>query len=192
MEEEPSNADNEYREYVLARWLALVRTAYLLTGDEYLAEDLAQIALTKVYTSWRRIRRVDNLDAYVRRIMVNANTGRFRKRRVAEHLSATPPDGASHEPHAPLAQRSVLMAELAQLPSRQRAIVVLRFWEDLSEKQVASMLSCSTGTVKSQTSKALARLRSSPALSVIEPPDRLDESAHAARRGETRDGGIRK
>ena len=133
MEEEPGSADSEYREYVIARWPALVRTAYLLTGDEHLAEDLAQIALTKVYTAWRRIRRVDNIDAYVRRVMVNANTGRFRQRRVAEHLSAAPPDAATYEPHAPLAQRSVLMAELARLPSRQRAIVVLRFWMTFGE-----------------------------------------------------------
>lgn len=192
MEEAPGNADSEYREYVIARWAALVRTAYLLTGDEHLAEDLAQIALTKVYTAWRRIRRVDNIDAYVRRVMVNANTGRFRKRRVAEHLSAAPPDAATYEPHASLAQRSVLMAELARLPSRQRAIVVLRFWDDLSEKQVASMLGCSVGTVKSQTSKALARLRASPALGVIEPPDRFESSAQAVRIEETREGGVKK
>jgi DNA-directed RNA polymerase specialized sigma24 family protein len=119
------------------------RTAYLLTGDEHLAEDLAQIALTKVYPSWRRISRVDNVDAYVRRVMVNANTGRFRKRRVAEHLSAAPPDGAAYEPHAPLAQRSVLLAELA-------------------------------------------RLRDSPALTLIEPPDPGDDPAHAEHRAEHR------
>lgn len=168
MKEESTGAETQFGDYVSARWPALVRTAYLLTGDPYLAEDLAQIALTKVYTSWRRVSTADNIDAYVRRVMVNANAGRFRKRRVSEHLSAAPPDGAGHEPHAQLAQRSVLMTELARLPTQQRAVVVLRFWEDMSEKQVASILGCSVGTVKSQAARALARLRASPALDAIE------------------------
>lgn len=168
MKEEPTGADTQFRDYVSARWPALVRTAYLLTGDQHLAEDLAQIALTKAYTSWRRVSAADNIDAYVRRIMVNANAGRFRKRRVPEHLSPAPPDIAGHEPHAQLAQRSVLMTELARLPTQQRAVVILRFWEDMSEKQVASILGCSVGTVKSQSARALARLRASSALDVIE------------------------
>jgi RNA polymerase sigma-70 factor (sigma-E family) len=157
-------ADAEFQAYMAARWPVLVRTAFLLTGDRFLAEDLAQSALTKVYASWRRVRRADDVDAYVRRVLVNTNAGLYRKRRVAEHLVAAPQDGRGHVPHEPIAERSALMAALAELPPRQRAVVVLRYWEDLSEREVASVLGCSTGTVKSQASKALARLRASSVL----------------------------
>ncbi|NUR28291.1 MAG: sigma-70 family RNA polymerase sigma factor, partial [Catenulispora sp.] len=110
-------------------------------------------------------RRADDVDAYVRRILVNTNAGWFRKRRVREHLTAAPYDArAQHEPHEGLAQRSALMAALAELPARQRAVVVLRYWEDLSERAVADALGCAPGTVKSQAAKALAKLRASAAL----------------------------
>jgi RNA polymerase sigma-70 factor (sigma-E family) len=160
----PDDVDTEFQHYMAARWPALVRTAYLLTGDQHLAEDLAQTALTKVYASWRRVRRADDVDAYVRRILVNTNASRFRKRRVTEHLTAVPYDASGHEPHAGLAQRSALMTALAGLPKRQRAVVVLRYWEYLSEREVAEVLGVSQGTVKSQASKALARLRASEVL----------------------------
>ena len=156
--------DAEFQDYMAARWPVLVRTAFLLTGDRFLAEDLAQTALTRVYASWRRVRRAGDVDAYVRRVLVNVNSGRFRKRRVAEHLVAVPVDGRSHVPHEPIAQRSALMAAMAELPPRQRAVVVLRYWEDLSEREVAEVLGCSVGTVKSQASNALARLRASAVL----------------------------
>jgi RNA polymerase sigma-70 factor (sigma-E family) len=159
-----ADADAEFHAYMAARWPVLVRTAYLLTGDRFLAEDLAQTALTRVYASWRRVRRADDVDAYVRRVLVNANSGRYRKRRVAEQLVGVPADGRSHVPHEPIAERSALMAALAELAPRQRAVVVLRYWEDLSEREVAAVLGCSVGTVKSQASKALARLRTSSVL----------------------------
>lgn len=174
-----ADADAEFQAYMAARWPVLVRTAFLLTGDRFLAEDLAQTALTRVYASWRRVRRVDDVDAYVRRVMVNANSGRFRKRRVVERLVAVPADGRSHVPHEPLAQRSALMAALAGLPARQRAVVVLRYWEDLSEREVAAVLGCSVGTVKSQASKGLARLRNS---SVLADVDRGSTVAESGRR----------
>ncbi|NUP50137.1 MAG: SigE family RNA polymerase sigma factor [Catenulispora sp.] len=158
------DADADFQDYVAARWPGLVRTAYLLTGDQFLAEDLAQTTLTSVYASWRRVRRVEDVDAYVRRVLINANAGRFRKRRVVEHLVAAPQDDRAHAPHEPIAQRSALMAALSELPPRQRAVVVLRYWEDLSEQEVAAVLGCSTGTVKSQASKALARLRTNSTL----------------------------
>ncbi|NUP52360.1 MAG: SigE family RNA polymerase sigma factor [Catenulispora sp.] len=167
MVEDPIDA--EFGDFMAARWPALVRTAYLLTGDQHLAEDLAQATLTKVYASWKRVRRADDIDAYVRRVLVNTNAGRFRKRRVAEHLVAAPYDGRGHEPHEPLAQRTALMAALAALPGRQRAVVVLRYWEDLSEREVAAILGCSQGTVKSQAAKALARLRTAEALHDARP-----------------------
>jgi RNA polymerase sigma-70 factor (sigma-E family) len=159
-----ADADAEFQAYMAARWPVLVRTAFLLTGDRFLAEDLAQTALTRVYASWRRVRRADDVDAYVRRVLVNANAGRFRKRRVDERLVAVPADGRSHVPHEPIAERSALMAALAELPARQRAVVVLRYWEDLSEREVAAVLGCSIGTVKSQASKGLTRLRNSAVL----------------------------
>lgn len=170
MTDEAVDADAEFQHYMAARWPTLVRTAYLLTGDAHLAEDVAQTALTKVYASWRRVRKADDVDAYVRRVLVNANAGRFRKRRVAEQLTGTfpdtvgPGDGAEGGSAATVEQRSLLMAALAELTPRQRAVVVLRYWEDLSEKEVASVLGCSVGTVKSQSSKALARLRTGTVL----------------------------
>lgn len=162
-------ADVEFQEYMAARWPGLVRTAFLLTGDRFLAEDLAQTTLTKVYAAWRRVRRADDVDAYVRRVLVNTNASRFRKRRVTEHLVAAPYDARGHEPHEPIPQRSALMAALAELPARQRAVVVLRYWEDLSEREVAAILGCAQGTVKSQAAKGLARLRANAVLSRQDP-----------------------
>jgi RNA polymerase sigma-70 factor (sigma-E family) len=159
-----SGFDAEFREYMAARWPVLLRTAILLTGDRHLAEDVAQTALTRVYASWRRVRRVDDIDAYVRRTLINAHRGRFRKRRVVEDLTAVVPDGQGPDAHAAADQRAELLAALAQLPARQRAVVVLRYWEDMSETQVAEVLRCSVGTVKSQASKGLARLRNSDVL----------------------------
>jgi RNA polymerase sigma factor (sigma-70 family) len=181
MADEVADIDTEFQQYMAARWPYLVRTAFLLTGDRHLAEDLAQTALTKVYASWRRVRKADDVDAYVRRVLVNANAGRFRKRRVDEQLTDAVPDpgagggyragagsgigiGGGEDAGAAVEQRSVLMTALAGLTPRQRAVVVLRYWEDLSEKQVASVLGCSVGTVKSQASKALAKLRVSSVL----------------------------
>jgi RNA polymerase sigma-70 factor (sigma-E family) len=162
-----TDADREFQQYMAARSPVLVRTAFLLTGDRHLAEDLAQTALTKVYASWRRVRKADDVDAYVRRVLVNANAGRFRKRRVAEQLTAALPDSVGVDggiSQSSVEQRSLLMAALAGLTPKQRAVVVLRYWEDMSERDVASVLGCSVGTVKSQASKALARLRVSAVL----------------------------
>ncbi|MGW3242974.1 SigE family RNA polymerase sigma factor [Streptomyces sp. NPDC001070] len=155
------NPDDEaqFQGYVRARWAHLVRTAYLLTGDGHHAEDLAQTALAKAYRSWRRVQRSDNPDAYVRRILITCNKDRFRKKRVAERLTDMPPEGAGADPTARVAQREVLLAALGELPSRQRAVVVLRYWDDLSESEVAEVLGCSVGTVKSQAARGLAKLR---------------------------------
>ncbi|GAA1182240.1 RNA polymerase sigma-70 factor (sigma-E family) [Kitasatospora gansuensis] len=152
----------EFSSFVQGRWNGLVRTAYLLTGNRHDAEDLAQTTLTKVYASWRRVRSSNSPDAYVRRILVTSNIDRFRKRRLAEYpTDELPEPGGPHAPdaNAQTDQRQVLFAALATLPARQRAVVVLRYWEDLSEAQVAAALDCSTGTVKSQAAKGLAKLR---------------------------------
>ncbi|MFF4554429.1 SigE family RNA polymerase sigma factor [Streptomyces sp. NPDC001422] len=157
--------EDRFQDFVRARWPQLVRTAYLLTGDVHHAEDLTQTALAKAYRSWRRISRADNPEAYVRRMLVTCNSDRFRKRRISESLTASVPERAGCDEGAVrVEERSSLLAGLAQLPSRQRAVVVLRYWEDLSEAEVAEMLGCSAGTVKSQASKGLAKMRSYPGL----------------------------
>ncbi|MFC7845077.1 SigE family RNA polymerase sigma factor [Streptomyces sp. NPDC001046] len=157
--------EDRFQEFVRARWSHLVRTAYLLTGDVHHAEDLTQTALAKAYRSWRRISRADNPEAYVRRMLVSCNSDRFRKRRVTESLTAAPPETAGRDESAGrVEERGSLLAGLARLPARQRAVVVLRYWEDLSEAEVAEVLGCSTGTVKSQASKGLAKLRAYPGL----------------------------
>ncbi|WP_425248105.1 SigE family RNA polymerase sigma factor [Streptomyces sp. NEAU-NA10] len=155
----------QFHEFVRARWSRLVRTAYLLTGDVHHAEDLTQTALAKAYRSWRRISRSDNPEAYVRRMLVSCNSDRFRKRRVTEALTAAPPERARHDEAAgQVEMRGSLLDGLARLPAKQRAVVVLRYWEDLSEAEVADVLGCSPGTVKSQASKGLAKLRTYPGL----------------------------
>lgn len=152
-----------------ARWPALLRTAYLLTGDRHHAEDLAQSALEKAATAWSRVRRADDVDAYVRRILLNAHLSRFRRRRVVEVLSKETPEVSSTDSSQQIAIRDELLKALATLPKRQCAVVVLRYWEDLTESQTAAVLGCSVGTVRSQAFKALTKLRVSPLLSDSAP-----------------------
>jgi RNA polymerase sigma-70 factor (sigma-E family) len=158
-----SRTEAEFTEFMHARWPRLVRLGYGLTGDAGPAEDLAQTALAKAFASWQRVRRAGDPDAYVRRIMVNANTSRFRKRRVQERLMDVPPDTVAHPGAADATgqhdNRSALMAALMELPQGQRAVVVLRYWMDMTETEVAAVLGCSVGNVKSQASRALAKLR---------------------------------
>jgi RNA polymerase sigma-70 factor (sigma-E family) len=158
-------AEAEFSEFMNGRWLQLVRLGYVLTGDRGLAEDLAQTALARAYASWPQIRRAGDPDAYVRRVMVNANHSRFRKRRVAEQLTATVPEPTPVEAAAGSDDRVTLLAALMSLPVGQRSVVVLRFWLDMTEAQVAAALGCSVGTVKAQGSRALAKLRGAVGLS---------------------------
>jgi RNA polymerase sigma-70 factor (sigma-E family) len=157
-------APGEFSEFAHGRWPGLVRLAYGITGDRGLAEDLAQTALASAYASWPRVRRASDPDAYLRRILLNAHQRGFRKRRVTEQLHAAVPDVALADPAERHPDRSVIIAALRTLPPRQRAVVVLRFWLDLTETQVAATLGCTAGTVKSQTSRALAKLRRSAEL----------------------------
>lgn len=156
--------DVEFREFMHARWPVMVRLAYGLTGDQGHAEDVAQAAFARAYASWSRVSRSGDPDAYVRRIVVNENRNRFRKHRVTERLTDSPPDsgtadGAWADTTRHCDERSVLIAALQRLGPRQRAVIVLRYWMDLTEHQTAGMLNCSVGTVKSQGSRALATLR---------------------------------
>ncbi|MFY9887649.1 MAG: SigE family RNA polymerase sigma factor [Streptosporangiaceae bacterium] len=158
-------ADAEFSDFMLGRWSQLVRLGYGLTGDLQLAEDLAQTAFAKAYSSWGRVRRADNPDAYLRRIVVNANRTRFRKVRVGEVLTGAMPDlvAAGTRPDQ-LHEHDTLIEALLALPYGQRAAVVLRYWLDLTETETAAVLGCSVGNVKSQASRALAKLRTSPLL----------------------------
>jgi RNA polymerase sigma-70 factor (sigma-E family) len=158
--------DGEFREFMRARWPVMVRLAYGLTGDQGHAEDVAQAAFTRAYASWPRVRRSGDPDAYVRQIVVNQNRNRFRKHRVAERLTGSLPesgfvDVAATDAARDYDERSALIAALQRLGPRQRAVVVLRYWMDLTEHETAAALNCSVGTVKSQASRALATLRQS-------------------------------
>lgn len=161
--------DAEFREFMHGRWPAMVRLAYALTGDQGHAEDVAQAAFARAYASWPKVRRTENPEAYVRRIVVNENRNRFRKQRVTERLTDTPPEpgsgtGSAADATSQYDERSALMAALRRLGPRQRAVVVLRYWLGLTEAEAAAELNCSVGTVKSQASRALATLRQSAEL----------------------------
>jgi len=156
--------DGEFREFMHARWPAMVRLAYGLTGDQGHAEDVAQAAFARAYASWARVRRSGDPDAYVRQIVINENRNRFRKRRVTERLTDSPPESVFIDVPWTDAireydERSALMAALQRLGPRQRAVIVLRYWMDLTEHETAAALNCSVGTVKSQASRARAALR---------------------------------
>ena len=147
-----------------SRWPGLVRLAFGLTGDRWLAEDLAQTALVSAYASWWRVHRADDPDAYVRRILINASKSRWRRGRVAEQAAGPPAEVPAADPAVTIGERSALLKALGALPPRQRAVVVLRYWEDLSDAQAAALLGCSASTVRSQAARALAKLRASGVL----------------------------
>ena len=154
-----TSADEEFDGFMRGRWPAMVRLAYALTGDAGHAEDLAQAAFARAYASWGRVRRAGNPDAYVRRIVINEHRSRFRKHRVTEELRSDLTDTAGAASQPGPEGRSELLDALTRLGPRQRAVVVLRYWLDLSEAETAAALGCSVGTVKSQASRALATLR---------------------------------
>jgi RNA polymerase sigma-70 factor (sigma-E family) len=153
--------ESAYCDFVAARRRSLLQTAFLFTGDWHQAEDLVQITLAKLYVAWTRIRRRDDVDAYARRTLLNAYLDERRRPWRREQAAETVPDRATTaaaEPPDPYVKRQILTA-LAQIPARQRAALVLRFWADLSVDQVADLLNCSAGTVKSQTARGLEHLR---------------------------------
>ena len=152
-------SSEEFRAFMHARWPAMVRLAYGLTGDQGHAEDVAQTAFARAYAAWPRVRRAGDPAAYVRQIVINENRRRFRRPRVAEQLTDRLPDPPAGDPAGEYGDRATLMAALASLGPRQRAVVVLRYWLDLSEAETAAALGCSVGTVKSQAARALTRLR---------------------------------
>jgi len=154
-------ATTEFESFVAARSGALFGTAVLLTGDRHTAEDLLQTALAKSWLSWRRI--TGDPEAYVRRVLVNTYISMWRRRWNGETPTEALPETASADGTDP-ASRQDLVAALHRLPKRQRAVLVLRYLEDLAEREVAELLGCSVGTVKSQASRALAKLAADTAL----------------------------
>ena len=152
-----------FDDFVAARSRALLRTAYLLTHDHALAEDLLQTSLAKAWFAWRRID--GNPEPYVRRILVNTYASWWRRKWNGEHPTEDLPERTTEETGS---EPTDLWRAMERLPRRQRAVVVLRYFEDLTEVQTAGLLGCSVGTVKSQCSKALAKLRIDPALTEAE------------------------
>ncbi|MDW5327508.1 SigE family RNA polymerase sigma factor [Plantactinospora sp. KLBMP9567] len=151
-----SAADTSFVAFVESAWQRHLRLALLLTGDRWQAEELLQDSLVRMYERWRRLSRHDDLHAYLRRVLTNSHTSVWRRRR-RENLVADVPDRPA--PAGPDSDADELRRALRALPPRQRAVVVLRHYEDLSERQVAEALNCSVGTVKSQYSRAMAKLR---------------------------------
>ncbi|MFJ3906586.1 SigE family RNA polymerase sigma factor [Streptomyces sp. NPDC090025] len=168
---DPDEGADGFGEFAVAAWPRLVRTAQLLTGDFHEAEDLVQTTLAKVYGRWRRVPR-EELDLYVRRALINNNLSRLRRRRVVHLLTPVLPESLRHATagHAEAVERrTALFAALAELPARQRAVMVLRYWEDLSEPDIAAVLGCSLGTVKTHARRGLAALRAHPGLALPHP-----------------------
>lgn len=147
-------APREFDDFIRARHTVLLRFAHVLCGDPYQAADLVQDALERTGLAWRRLRR-DDPEAYVRRAIVNTFLNGVRRLR-RERLMAEPPETAYHEPES---RDDALWRLLGTLPRRQRAVVVLRFYADMSEVDIAAILGCTVGTVKSTSSRALAKLR---------------------------------
>lgn len=148
----------EFAAYVDARRGYLRRTAYLVCGDWHTADDLVQTALTKLYVAWPRIHTAGAEDAYVRQTIVRAYLDEKRRPWRREHAGLEGFDAAAHEGLS-VEDRDALLTALRRLPSRQRATIVLRYWCELSVEETARDLGCTTGTVKSQTARALAQLR---------------------------------
>ncbi|MFJ9315544.1 SigE family RNA polymerase sigma factor [Pimelobacter simplex] len=156
----PQQSDDDFAEWMGARQAALQRTAYLLAGDHHTAEDLVATTLAKVYLAWDRIDRREAVDAYARRILLNENNSLWRRAwRRREVTSDEVPDWIAHHDDHDEGSAAEVWRLLATLPPRQRSVLVLRYYEQLSEAEIAEALGVATGTVKSQASRALAALR---------------------------------
>lgn len=174
--------DADFREYVNTRGRALLRSAYLLTGNLADAEDLVQSALAKTYQAWDRIEDRAAIDGYVRRAIVNTHISWWRRRKVDEYPTDEIPDQPVADTSGDSELRDMLKRAVDRLPQRMRAAVVLRFFEDMTETEVAEVLGVSQGTVKSTISRAVAKLRADRDLlaesaSIHAPPHESDNGA---------------
>ena len=174
-----SNAEAEFRDFVQSRWQQLLRTAYLLTGDHGRAEELLQTALVRTHRRWRQIERTDAPEVYVRKVLVNLHNTWWRRARRREDPVGTVPERADPGPdcYTTYEQRDELWQAVLALPPRMRAALVLRYFEDLPEAEVARILDCSLGSVKSQTSRGLDRLRAG-----LTAPGSTETRSHETRR----------
>ena len=170
--------DQDFAAYMAARQPALLRTAYLLTGDSHTAEDVVQTALAKLYLAWDKVQRRESVDAYVRRILVNETNSFFRRawRRRERSTDVLPETGVEDGYDDGLADQ--VWAVVSTLPPRQRAVIVLRYYEQLSETEIARTLGVSEGTVKSQASRALASLRRGAARDLLDDAAVHDDTVH--------------
>jgi len=171
-----SARDADFEAYMLARHSGLLRTAYLLTGDQHTAEDLVQTALAKLYLSWDKVQRRELIDGYVRRIIVNEHNSLWRRAWKRRELSTdSVPDRPTGEDRHDEGRSAALWEFVQTLPRKQRAVIVLRYYEDLSEAETADILGISIGTVKSQASRALAGMRARVRENPVLAKDREEE-----------------
>ena len=154
-----SAAEDRFHRWASSRAAQLHRSAYLLCGDWHVAQDLVQDALTQTALHWKRVESANNPDAYVRQILVNQARQRWRRRAGSEPPVEVPAEVAVADGAQDRAVRAELLEAVRRLPHRQRAALVFRYFEQLSEAETAAALGCSIGTVKSQTHRALVALR---------------------------------
>ncbi len=169
------DAEKSFREFVAARGTALFRAAYVLTGNQHQAEDLVQSALAKTAARWETLQKKDDPEGYVRRAMYHERVSWWRRRRkITEEATETLPEVPQRDTSGDVDLRIVVRAALAKLGPKQRAVLTLRFYEDRSEQEIAAFLGISVGTVRSQTHRALARLREiAPELRALDVPEEV-------------------
>jgi RNA polymerase sigma-70 factor (sigma-E family) len=168
--------NDDFDTFFRTRSPALLRAAYLLTGDRHLAEDLVQEALARTHRVWPRLDAEGSPEAYTRRVMYNFQVSRWRHRRIAEvRTDRVPEERSDRDEAGDVVTRLALRTALGTLPVRQRAVVILRYFEDRSEAETAEILGCRAGTVKSHLSRAVARLRE-------QLPDLIDVDTQGASR----------
>jgi RNA polymerase sigma-70 factor (sigma-E family) len=165
----PAPHDDDFASFVSTRSGPLLRLAVGLTGSRPAGEDLLQSALTRAYLSWAKVRAAGDADAYVRRIVVNSHLSLLRRHRVREELQPDVVDVVGTAPSYGIDDRDALWPALSQLGRRQRAIVLLRYYEDMPDDQIAELLGCRPATVRSQAMRALATLRDLPQLAEHKP-----------------------
>ena len=161
------NTDEDFAAFVAARWGSLYRLAYLLAASPTGAEDLLQTTLEKAYVNWSRIGRMEYAEAYVRRMLATTLVSSRRRAWIREQPWDDVPDTAGDSTDIPVLDRHLIWPLVCALPPRQRAVIVLRYYEDLSEAQIAVVLGCARGTVKSQSAAAIGALRRALAASGV-------------------------
>jgi RNA polymerase sigma-70 factor (sigma-E family) len=154
-----SSDDADFREYITARLDQLRRTAYLLCGDWHAADDVTSTAVMKLMRHWRRIREMENIDSYARQVLLRTWLDERRRPWRREWATAVLPVRSVAAADRIVDDRLAILGHLAALPVRRRAVIVLRYYDDLSVEETAAVLGCSPGTVKSQTARALSTLR---------------------------------